>query len=123
MSGEHTSGLTFLSITPWVGKGILATVLIPLLFYWMFRIALQEKTGQTGGLLGITGLAGCLLSSMGIMLTPVFVGLTILVLSLTEEKYFLSGAWNRGLYSLYYFRSLLYLSDPLMLTEKNFERI
>ena len=40
-----------------------------------------------------------------------------------EEKYFLSGAWNRGLYSLYYFRSLLYLSDPLMLTEKNFERI
>ena len=29
MSGEHTSGLTFLSITPWVGKGILATVLIP----------------------------------------------------------------------------------------------
>ena len=40
-----------------------------------------------------------------------------------EEKYFLSGAWNRGLYFVYYFRSLLYLSDPLMLTEKNFERI
>ena len=37
-----------------------------------------------------------------------------------KEKYFLSGAWNRGLYSLYYFRSLLYLSDPLMLTEKEF---
>ncbi len=33
MSGEHTAGLTFLSITPWVGKGVLAAVLIPVLFY------------------------------------------------------------------------------------------
>ena len=86
MSGEHTSGPTFLSITPWVGKGILATVLIPLLFYWMLRIALQEKTWADWWMLGITGLAGCLLSSMGIMLTPVFVGLTILVVSLKKKS-------------------------------------
>lgn len=86
MSGEHTSGLTFLSITPWVGKGILATVLIPLLFYWMLRIALQEKASADWWLLGITGLAGCLLSSMGIMLTSVFVGLTILVVALKKKS-------------------------------------
>ena len=86
MSGEHTSGLTFLSITPWVGKGILATVLIPLLFYWMLRIALQEKAWADWWMLGITGLAGCLLSSMGIMLTPVFVGLTILMVSLKKKS-------------------------------------
>ena len=86
MSGEHTSGPTFLSITPWVGKGILATVLIPLLFYWMLRIALQEKVRADWWMLGITVLAGCLLSSMGIMLTPVFVGLTILVVSLKKKS-------------------------------------
>ena len=86
MSGEHTSGPTFLSITPWVGKGILATVLIPLLFYWMLRIALREKVRADWWMLGVTGLAGCLLSSMGIMLTPVFVGLTILVVSLKKKS-------------------------------------
>ena len=86
MSGEHTSGPTFLSITPWVGKGILATVLIPLLFYWMLRIALKEKVRADWWMLGVTGLAGCLLSSMGIMLTPVFVGLTILVVSLKKKS-------------------------------------
>lgn len=37
-------------------------------------------------MLGVTGLAGCLLSSMGIMLTPVFVGLTILVVSLKKKS-------------------------------------
>lgn len=76
MSGEHTSGLTFLSITPWVGKGVLATVLIPLLFYWILRI-IQEHCAGDWVLLGITCLGGCLLSSMGIMLVPVFVGTAI----------------------------------------------
>ena len=84
MSGIHTSGLTFLSITPWVGKGVLATVLIPMLFYGMLRTG---KDGSAGNwiLLGITGLAGCLLSSMGIMLAPVFVG-TAAVLSAAAKK-------------------------------------
>ena len=84
MSGIHTSGLTFLSITPWVGKGVLATVLIPMLFYGMLRTG---KNGSAGNwiLLGITGLAGCLLSSMGIMLAPVFVGTTA-VLSAAAKK-------------------------------------
>ena len=94
MSGEHTSGPTFLSITPWVGKGILATVLIPLLFYWMLRIALQEKTWADWWLLGITGLAGCLLSSMGIMLTPVFVGTAMLLAGIRKKSisYVIKGA-------------------------------
>lgn len=85
MSGEHTSGLTFLSITPWVGKGVLATVLIPMLFYCILRIAQNEKAGSWV-LLGVTALAGCLLSSMGIMLTPVFVGLTILLIALRKRS-------------------------------------
>lgn len=85
MSGEHTAGLTFLSITPWVGKGILATVLIPMLFYGMLRVAKRERKGEWMLLL-LTGLGGCLLSSMGIMLTPVFVGGTMLLLSVYRKK-------------------------------------
>ncbi len=93
MSGEHTTGLTFLSITPWVGKGVLATVLIPMLFYCMMRVAKRDKKGEWM-LLGLTGLGGCLLSSMGIMLTPVFVGGTICLLAWykREFRYLLRGA-------------------------------
>lgn len=93
MSGEHTAGLTFLSITPWVGKGVLATVLIPLLFYWLLRTVQEERVADWV-MLGITALGGCLLSSMGIMLTPVFVGTAVLVLSLKKKniRYLLCGA-------------------------------
>lgn len=85
MSGEHTAGLTFLSITPWVGKGILATLLIPMLFYCILRTEQDERIGNWG-LLGITSLGGCLLSSMGIMLTPVFVGMAVLLLAARKRS-------------------------------------
>lgn len=93
MSGEHTAGLTFLSITPWVGKGVLATVLIPMLFYCILRTVQDERAGNWI-LLGVTGLGGCLLSSMGIMLTPVFVGVTVFLLALRKRsvRYLLYGA-------------------------------
>ena len=84
MSGIHTSGLTFLSITPWVGKGVLATVLIPMLFYGILWAGKDSSAGNWI-LPGITGLAGCLLSSMGIMLTPVFLG-TAAALSAVAKK-------------------------------------
>lgn len=92
MSGEHTSGLTFLSITPWVGKGVLATVLIPLLFYWILRISEEDKA-SIWILLGITCLGGCLLSSMGIMLAPVFIGTAIFIICIEKKniKYLRNG--------------------------------
>lgn len=92
MSGEHTSGLTFLSITPWVGKGVLATVLIPMLFYLVMR-AVREGAFGIWMVLGITCLGGCLLSSMGIMLTPVFVGAAVFLVSIWKKslKYLLCG--------------------------------
>lgn len=92
MSGEHTSGLTFLSITPWVGKGVLATILIPTLFYWIVRTA-QEDSASGWTLLGITCLGGCLLSSMGIMLAPVFAGTAVFAVSLRKRsiRYLLCG--------------------------------
>lgn len=93
MSGEHTAGLTFLSITPWVGKGILATILIPALFYWILRTVEKERPADFL-LLGLTCLAGCLLSSMGIMLTPVFVGTAMLLAGIRKKSipYVVKGA-------------------------------
>ena len=123
MSGEHTSGLTFLSITPWVGKGISGYSSYP-------TAVLLDASDRSAG------------KNMGRLVdawdyragrvSPVFHGnyadTGICRIDdpggfVKKEKYFLSGAWNRGLYSVYYFRNVLYLSDPLMLTEKNFERI
>lgn len=85
MSGEHTAGLTFLSITPWVGKGVLASILIPILFYWILRIS-QEEGRSNWILLGITCMGGSLLSSMGIMLTPVFVGTAVCAVCLQKRN-------------------------------------
>ena len=84
MSGQHTAGLTFLSITPWVGKGVLAAVLLPMLFYMVLRTA---ENGSLGDwiLTGVTGLGGCLLSSMGIMLIPVFIGTSVLLTALRKR--------------------------------------
>lgn len=93
MSGEHIAGITFLTLTPWVGKGVLAAILIPMLFYWILRTAEAEGRGLWI-MLGITCLGGCLLSSMGIMLTPVFVGVTVCLQSISKRslRYLLSGA-------------------------------
>ncbi|MCD8249398.1 MAG: DUF6077 domain-containing protein [Lachnospiraceae bacterium] len=85
MSGEHTTGLTFLAITPWVGKGILAGIIIPGLFYWILR-AVRDGGTANWMMLGITGLGGCLTSSVGIMLTPLFVGIAVFLLTLQTKK-------------------------------------
>ncbi len=85
MSGEHTSGLTFLSITPWVGKGVLATILIPMLFYMILRLIQRDEAGNWR-MLGIVCLGGCLLSSMGIILTPVFVGISVFLISVSKKS-------------------------------------
>lgn len=108
MSGEHTAGLTFLSITPWVGKGVLATVLFPMLFYCILRTTQEERTGNWA-LLGLTGLGGCLLSSMGIMLSPVFIGAAVFLSALQKKsiRYLLYGTASclpciiLGLYYVY----------------------
>lgn len=92
MSGQHTSGITFLSITPWVGKGVLASLLFPMLFYLILR-SVEQESWENWVLLGITALAACLLSSMGIMLTPLFIGMAIFLLSIYKRNvyYLLKG--------------------------------
>ena len=93
MSGEHTAGLTFLSITPWVGKGVLAVLLLPMLFYGVLRTAKDEKAANWI-FLGLICLAGCLLSSMGIMLSPIFIGTMVCLQALQKKsvRHLLYGA-------------------------------
>ena len=86
MSGTHTSGITFLSITPWVGKGVLAAILIPELFYVFLRCANRDETGNWV-LLGISCLGCCLLSSMGIMLIPILTGLMSLLTAFQKRDF------------------------------------
>ncbi len=107
MSGQHTSGLTFLSITPWVGKGVLAAIMIPMLFYWILR-ASQEEGYQNWVCLGISCLGGCLISSTGIMLAPVSV-----FNGFEKTKHGVSFLRGGGLPSLCDTGNLLYLSDAL----------
>lgn len=108
MSGEHTTGITFLSITPWVGKGVLASIWIPLLFYLIWKCAEDRRAGNWI-LLGIACLGGCLLSSMGIMLTPVFVGICVFCMAIIKKhpEYLLYGGLSclpcivLGIYYIY----------------------
>ncbi len=108
LCGEHKAGPTFLSITPWVGKGVLAAVLLPALACWLLRI-FEEEREANWILLAITCLGGCLLSSMGIMLVPVFVGSAVLLASICKKsiRYLLCGALSclpcaaLGIYYIY----------------------
>ena len=70
----YTQG-TFLLLRIWQGKAFLAAVLLPGIFYSV--LCLNEKTaGKTErGLLAVLALSACLVSSMGIMLAPMMIGL------------------------------------------------
>ena len=58
MSGEHTSGPTFLSITPWWEKEFWLQFLSHCCFTGWFGSLCRKKHGQTGGCLGLPGWQG-----------------------------------------------------------------
>lgn len=70
----YTQG-TFLLLRIWQGKAFLAAVLLPGIFYSV--LCLNEKTAGKAerGLLAVLALSACLVSSMGIMLAPMMIGL------------------------------------------------
>lgn len=70
----YTQG-TFLLIRIWQGKAVLASVLLPALFYFGMRV-FTGKTGK-GDWIGLFAVmtSCCLVSSMGIMLAPVMLGI------------------------------------------------
>lgn len=71
---ERTSGL-FLLIRLWQGKAILAGILLPMILYMALRIFIQEGRRADYWLLFALMWACCMVSSMGIMLGAVMLGI------------------------------------------------
>ena len=63
----------------WQGKAVLAGVLLPLLFLLCMEILMQERAAYPWSLLFLANGACCLLSSMGIMLAPLMMGVFLLL--------------------------------------------
>lgn len=92
-NSARTQG-TMMLVRIWQGKAVLASVLLPFLFYQCYRMAIHKE--ERGGLLLLmTGtLACCLVSSMGIALPPVMLGIFALLFGLFRKniRYFLQMA-------------------------------
>lgn len=70
----YTQG-TFMLIRIWQGKAVLASVLLPALFYFGMRTFQGEPEPGDWAALFAVMTACCLVSSMGIMLAPVMLGI------------------------------------------------
>lgn len=71
---ERTSGL-FLLIRLWQGKAVLAGILLPMILYLAIRIFMLEGKRADWVLLFFTLSACCMVSSMGVMLGAVMLGI------------------------------------------------
>lgn len=74
----YNSG-TFAMIRIWQGKALLAGVFLPWLFLLCMEVLLKERGRYPWSLLFLTNGACCLLSSMGIMLAPLMMGIFLLI--------------------------------------------
>ena len=72
----YTAG-NFQMIRIWQGKAILASVILPFLTYLGLRAILNEQPAYSWIVLALTDLAACHVSSMGIMLSTVVMGIFI----------------------------------------------
>lgn len=87
----YNSG-NFQMVRIWQGKGLLAGVMLPLLLYVCICV-LWEKDGEHGWLSLVMGIVSCsFLSSMGILLAPVMVGVTAIISSIHDKT--LSRGWK-----------------------------
>lgn len=71
---EETSGL-FLLVRLWQGKAILAGILLPMILYLGIRIFMLEGKRADWILLAVVLCACCMVSSMGIMLGAIMLGI------------------------------------------------
>ncbi len=69
----------FQMVRLWQGKAMLASFLLPLIFYLSLSIILEEQPQYPWFLLLLADVAGCLLSSMGIILAPLMIGIFALL--------------------------------------------
>ena len=69
----------FQMVRIWQGKAVLASVMIPLLIYLCLTIIMEKESMHSWLLLAMADLSCCLLSSMGIMLAPLVIGVFLIV--------------------------------------------
>lgn len=67
----------FQMVRIWQGKAILASVLLPFLFYLSWTIVMKKQAEHSWLLYAMANLSACLLSSMGIILAPLMMGIFI----------------------------------------------
>ena len=65
---------SFQMVRIWQGKAVLAAVLLPLLLYLCITVLLEQREGYPWYYLLLANAACCLVSSMGIMLSPLMIG-------------------------------------------------
>ena len=58
----------------WQGNALLAAMVIPLIFYLSWTIVMKKPAEHTWLLYAMANLSACLLSSMGIILAPLMMG-------------------------------------------------
>ncbi len=86
------SAENFLLVRATQGKAVIANVILPFLFYLMFLLAekMQKKEGfgrWNWILLGATMLAGCLCSTLGILLTGMLIGVVGVCMAVVYRKW------------------------------------
>lgn len=86
------SAENFLLVRASQGKAVLANVILPFLFYLMFLLAetMQKKLSfglKNWVLLGVTMLAGCLCSTLGVLLTCMLIGVVGICMAVCYRKW------------------------------------
>ena len=74
-NGNPQPSGNFQMIRIWQGKGLLAAALLPLTIWLCVKITMQKKPELPWAFLLLSNGACCLVSSMGIMLSPVTAGI------------------------------------------------
>lgn len=74
----YTAG-NFQMVRLWQGKALLACAMIPLVIYLSLNIMMKKKPEYSWLLLGMADISCCLLSSMGVLLCPIVIGVFCLV--------------------------------------------
>lgn len=82
----YTSG-NFTLVRIWQGKAMLAGLLLPLTFYLGFCIFMEKDRKYSYVLLVMANLASCHVSSMGIMLSPIMIGIFALMGAVKKRSF------------------------------------
>ncbi len=80
------TGATFMLTRTWQGKAVLSGILLPALFWLLFRVGREKLSLKTGSLIFLTNICAALATGMGIFLSALLVGGTGLFLAIYHRS-------------------------------------